>query len=222
MALFILNHFLPGLVWTKSLRVSYSDEDFNSVEAKMDTLKDIFPSEEDKENYDYVYGELTKITLEFTEAELTALLNESNNEEAVDNFEVKFNNDDTITLSAKLNIDYLLNSIGGGEISRSGLQEQMPAMALLPGSANIYTNLTLEIINNNVEFNVNDLNVQGIPLLAFIDPEEVAGQLEGGLETIIEGYVDETGATFESVKIEEDKLIFEGMFPEFISKTEKK
>ena len=134
-----LGFAFPGLLWTRSLGVSYTAADYDSMVEKLNYVKDEAPIEGLESDYEYVFGDVVAVDVEFTSEELTAFFNYNRPSYfAVSNVEIKLNDDGSIEASGQINVDYVLEEFLRGEFSIAEVEEELPALEILPDKVNIY------------------------------------------------------------------------------------
>lgn len=217
-----LGFIFPGLIWTKSLGVSYTKADYDSIMAKLEYIKDSAPTTGTAEDYKYVYGELVNVNVSFTSEELTAFLNYNRPDYfAVKNVQIKLNNDGSMEASGNLNVDYVLNEFLSGEYSRANIQEEIPALGLLPKTVNVYIKASGSVYNNSaISPSVQSLSVQGISIPSkYYASSEAVSEITSGVNNLINSYNKKSTAVFENISVENSKLNFKGQVPSSLERT---
>lgn len=218
-----LGFIFPGLLWPRSLGVSYTKADYDSIIKKLDYVKDISPTKGDREDYNYTYGALKNINVEFTSEEITAFLNENRPDYyAVKNVQVRINKDGSIEASGQANVDYFLNEVLGGKYSKDQIEKEIPALGLLPKFVNLYIKTTGSITNNKSNISISEASVQGIGIPSkYISSSEANSTVNNGVDNLMSKYSASSKAKFTSLKIEDSKLKFNGSVPSSLTRVEK-
>jgi hypothetical protein len=218
-----LGYLFPGLIWTKSLGVNYTTEDYNSIMNKLNYIKDSVPTGDLASNYEYKYGEVTNINVEFTSEELTAFFNENRpSYYAIKNVEIKINEDGTIEAVANASVDYFLNEFMSGKYSRDQIKEEIPALGLLPKTVNLYVKFSGSVLNNSSSASINTVAVQGITIPSnLINSSEAINIVTTGCNNLMSTYNSKTGSTFNKIAIEDSKIKFEGSVPSSLERIKK-
>lgn len=219
----VLGFAFPGLIWTKSLGVNYTQTDYNSIMDKLNYTKDDTPTGDSKDLYNYIYGPAASVDTEFTSEELTAFFNENRpSYYPLKNVQVKINTDGTIELSASANVDYFLNNILGGKYTRQQIENEIPAIGILPDNVNIYIKFTGSVTQNISYINVKAITVQGVAIPdQYFVPTSIANTISAGFNDFIAKSNAETGSSYESVYVENGVLKFKGSVPSSLERTDK-
>jgi hypothetical protein len=217
-----LGFIFPGLLWTKSLGITYTETDYKSIMSKLEYIKDEVPTLDSADKYTYVYGEVKNIDVEFTSEEITAFFNENRPDYyAVKNVQVKINNDGTIEAVGNANVDYFLNEVLGGKYSRDQIKNEIPALGLLPSSVNLYLNFGGSVINNRANISINSVAVQGITIpSSYVKSNEAIGTVTEGIENLMSNYNTKSGSSFDKIAVENSKIVFKGKVPSSLDRTE--
>jgi len=216
--------FLPGLFKPKDLGIKTSKSAYDSAMAKLRYTKDEAPETGEAEDYTYEYGATNSVDTALTSEELTSFFNYNRPDYyAIENLQIRINDDDTIEVSGSLNRDYLLQNILEGEYTEEEIKKEIPMLNLIPSSINFYVNLEGSITNNEVDnFNFNDIEIMGIGIPDSVyDTDEAYETIIDIIDTSIEKVMQKTGASYESVKVENGELNFEGEMPSFLERTSK-
>lgn len=218
----VLGFAFPGLLWQKSLGVTYTTEDYNSMLEKLSYIKDAAPTEGTESDYTYVYGALISVDVEFTSEELTAFFNEDRpSYYALKNVQIRINNDGTIEASANANVDYFLNEVLGGEYSRDQINEQIPALGMLPSNVNLYLKFSGSVTDNRSTVDVSSASVQGIEIPSvYVDSSEAMSVLSSGCDNVMNTYKSKTGSNFDKISIENGVVKFKGSVPSSLERIE--
>jgi len=217
----VLGFMFPGLLWTRSLGVGYTKQDYDSFMKKMQYIKDTTPTGNSESAYNYVFGKPVAISTEFTSSELTAFANYNRpSYYAAKNVQIRVNKDGTIEASGKVNVDYVLNEIIGGKFTREQIVKEMPALGILPENVNLYLSIGGSITNNSANIIPNSLSVQGIPIPEkYVKSSESISTVTTGINNYIIKNNAKSGASVEKVVVENEKLVIKGMFPESLTRT---
>lgn len=218
-----LGFIFPGLIWTKSLGIKYTQKDYNSIMNKLNYTKDDAPTEDSKDLYNYVYGPATNVDTQFTSEELTAFFNENRpSYYPLKNVQIKINKDDTIEISALVNIDYFLNNVIGGKYTKEAIENKIPAFGILPANVNIYVKFTGSVTKNISNVNVYSATVQGV---AIPDKYYASASIGSTLSSSINDFIlksnAETGSNYENISVENGVLNFNGSVPSSLKRTTK-
>ncbi|MDD3187078.1 MAG: hypothetical protein PHD02_01230 [Bacilli bacterium] len=218
-----LGFIFPGLIWTRSLGIKYSEADYVSILNKLNYIKDAVPTGESIDDYTYVYGATSKVNVEFTSEEITAFFNEDRPRYyAVKNVQIRINNDNTVEAVASVNVDYFLRELLNGEVTRSDIEKEIPALGLVPDNLNLYIKFSGSVINNKVTASIDSATVQGIPVSSdYINSDEAISTVADGLNNMMATYNEKTGSSFDSIKVEEGKVVFVGSVPTSLTRIEK-
>lgn len=215
-----LGFIFPGLLWPKSLGVNYTQKDYKSMMSKLNYIKDAVPTGDSREEYNYVYGEVVPIEVEFTSEEITAFINENRPDYyAVKNVQVRINSDGSIEATGSANVDYFLNEILGGKYSREQIKKEIPAIGLLPNNVNLYLSVGGNITDNKSNLNINSVAVQGITIPSnYVKSNEALNTVTEGLDNVISKYNTNSGATFEKLAVQDQKIVFKGKVPKSLER----
>ena len=199
-----LGLYFDGLLFTKSLGVTYTQNDYNNAIAKLESI-----SQNSSQG-------TQDSTTEFTSEEITAYLNEYPLDSVIaENIEVRINSDNTVDLSAKVNIAYVLEHMLTGKYSIEELQDNLPALGLLPNNVNVYLSGIASVEDNNFSCDVASASLQGIPLpetwIETQEAGEVAEMLVGeGLASYgLASYRRRNGAYYKSVSLQNGELVLD-------------
>jgi len=223
LAIVILGFAFPGLMWTKTLGVKYTQADYNSIMDKLHYTEDDAPTGDSKDLYNYIYGPATSVDTQFTSEELTAFFNENRpSYYPLKNVQVKINTDGTIEFSSSTNVDYFLNNILGGKYTREQIENEIPAVGILPDNVNIYVKFTGSITQNISYINIKALTIQGVPIPEkYFVPGSVANKISAGFNDFIAKSNAENGSSYESINVENGVLKFKGSVPSSLERTVK-
>ncbi len=219
----VLGLVLPGLLWPKDLGVRYSKQDYDSFLKKANYVKDLAPTGNSEDIYNYVYGPTTPVSTKFTSAELTAFANYNRpSYYAAKNIQIRVNSDGTVEASGTVNVDYVLNEVLGGKYSRTQIVKEIPALGLLPGSVNLYLSLTGSIINNSANLGLNSVTVQGIPIPnTYVKSSEGISTATTGVNNLISKSNVKSGANIEKLATENENIVLQGQFPTSLTRIKK-
>ncbi len=206
----ILGIVLPGLLWTKTLGVTYNKEDYSSIMTKLDYIKDEVPTG-NIEDYEYKYTGLKDVDIEFTSQELTAFFNENRpNNFPVKNVQIKINNDGTIEASGSANVDYFLENVLVGKYSREQIKEEVPALGLLPSNVNLYLKVHGSITSNKSTLEIDDVSVQGISVPKYLyESNEAINTVTAGIDKLMADFNAKTGSDFYKIFVENGLIKFQ-------------
>lgn len=218
-----LGFMFPGLVWTKSLGVHYTQTDYNSIMNKLNYSKDAAPTGDSKDLYNYVYGEPTNIDIELTSEEITAFFNENRpSYYPIKNFQIRINMDGSIEIACSANVNFFLNDVLGGKYTREQIQNEIPALGLLPDNVNVYINFTGSIANNISNIYINSATVQGVDIPSkYINSNEAITNITKGVNDFITKVNTETGSNFESMTVGNGLIKFKGSVPSSLERIKK-
>lgn len=218
-----LGFMFPGLVWTRSLGIRYTQTDYNSIMDKLNYSKDDTPTGESKDLYNYVYGKPTSIDTDFTSEELTAFFNENRpSYYPIKNFQIKINMDGSIEIACSANVNYFLDDVLGGKYTREQIQNEMPALGILPDNVNIYINFTGSITNNISSIYIKSATVQGVDIPnKYLNSIEAINYITTGVNDFITKINNETGSSFESTTVENGAIKFKGSVPSSLQRIAK-
>lgn len=207
-----LGFAFPGLIWTRSLGVTYTQTDYNSIMDKLNYTKDDVPTGDSKDLYNYIYGPANSVDTEFTSEELTAFFNDNRpSYYPLKNVQVKINDDGTIELSAAANVDYFLNDVLGGKYTRAQIENEIPTIGILPDNVNIYVKFTGSVTQNISYINVKALTVQGVAISeSYFSTATAANLISTGVNDFITKSNTETGSSYESIYVENGVIKFKG------------
>lgn len=217
-----LGFIFPGLLWHKSLGVTYTSKDYDSVMEKLSYIKDVAPTGDSKDEYTYVYGSPVDVNVEFTSEELTAFFNENRPDYyALKNVQIKINDNGTIEAVATANVDYFLDEFLSGQYSREEINNEIPALGILPNNVNLYINFSGSVINNSTSARVDNVSVQGISIPSYlVNSSEAIGVVTSGCNNLMSIYNSNTGSSFNKIAIENGKIKFEGKVPSSLERIE--
>lgn len=218
-----LGFTFPGLIWTRSLGVTYTQTDYNSIMDKLNYTKDDAPTGDSKDLYNYIYGPANSVDTEFTSEELTAFFNENRpSYYPLKNVQVKINDDGTIELSASANVDYFLNDVLGGKYTRAQIENEIPTLGILPDNVNIYVKFTGSVTQNISYINVKALTVQGVAISeSYFSAATAANTISTGVNEFITKSNTETGSSYESIYVENSVVKFKGSIPSSLERVAK-
>jgi hypothetical protein len=218
-----LGFSFPGLIWTRSLGVTYTQTDYNSIMDKLNYTKDAAPTGDSKDLYNYIYGPANSVDTQFTSEELTAFFNENRpSYYPLKNVQVKINDDGTIELSASANVDYFLNDVLGGKYTREQIENEVPTLGILPDNVNIYVKFTGSVTQNISYINVKALTVQGVAISeSYFSTASAANVISTGVNDFITKSNAETGSSYESIYVENGVVIFKGSVPSSLERVAK-
>lgn len=218
-----LGFTFPGLIWTRSLGVTYTQTDYNSIMDKLNYTKDDAPTGDSKDLYNYIYGPANSVDTEFTSEELTAFFNENRpSYYPLKNVQVKINEDGTIEVSASANVDYFLNDVLGGKYTRAQIENEIPVLGILPDNVNIYVKFTGSVTQNISYINVYAVTVQGVTIPdKYFLPVSAANIISAGVNDFITKSNTETGSSYESIYVENGVLKFKGSVPSSLERVAK-
>lgn len=218
-----LGFAFPGLIWTRSLGVTYTQTDYNSIMDKLNYTKDDAPTGDSKDLYNYIYGPANSVDTEFTSEELTAFFNDNRpSYYPLKNVQVKINDDGTIELSAAANVDYFLNDVLGGKYTRAQIENEIPTIGILPDNVNIYVKFTGSVTQNISYINVKALTVQGVAISeSYFSTATAANLISTGVNDFITKSNTETGSSYESIYVENGVIKFKGSIPSSLERVAK-
>lgn len=218
-----LGFTFPGLIWTRSLGVTYTQTDYNSIMDKLNYTKDDAPTGDSKDLYNYIYGPANSVDTEFTSEELTAFFNENRpSYYPLKNVQVKINDDGTIEVSAAANVDYFLNDVLGGKYTREQIENEIPTLGILPDNVNIYVKFTGSVTQNISYINVKVLTVQGVAISeSYFSTTTAANLISTGVNEFITKSNTETGSSYESIYVENGVVKFKGSIPSSLERVAK-
>lgn len=213
----------PGLLWTKSLGVTYTKQDYNSMMTKLAYVKDAVPAGGSQNQYNYLYGKTTHVEVDFTSAEITSFFNENRPDYyAIKNVQVRVNEDGTIEATGSANVDYFLNEVLGGNYSKDQIKERVPMLGMLPSKVNLYLNFSGSVTNNQSSVTINNVAVQGITIPAnYIQSSEAVRVVTDGLNKIMQKYNTSAGSNFARIAVENGKVVFKGDVPSSLERVVK-
>ena len=217
-----LGFIFPGLLWQQSLGISYTTEDYNSILEKLSYIKDAAPTEGTESDYTYIYGSIKPVDVEFTSEELTAFFNENRpSYYALKNVQIRINNDGTIEASANANVDYFLDEVLGGEYSRYQINQQIPALGMLPSNVNLYLKFSGSVTDNKTTIDVSSASVQGIEIPSvYVNSSEAMSVLSSGCDNVMNTFSSKTGSTFNKISVEGGVIKFKGSVPSSLERIE--
>jgi hypothetical protein len=207
----VLGYLFPGLIWAKSLNVKYTKEDYASIMEKLDYIKDDVPIGVNIEEYEYKYGKLKNVNIEFTSEELTAFFNEERPSYfPVKNVQILINENGTIEAVATANVDYFLNNVMTGKYSRKEISKEMPALGILPNNVNLYLKVEGSITNNKSTLGIDSVAVQGIPLGDNITKSnEAINTVTEAIDKLMSDFNAKTGSDFYKIYVENGRIKFQ-------------
>ena len=209
----ILGIIFPGLLWKKDLGIKYTDEDYASMQNKIDTINAINIANKQKTEEKLASEEINaskqKIEEEFTSKEITAYLNKKNTASlGLKDIQVKINSDNTISIAGTTNIDSLLKDVLNDKYSKKQLEEKIPALSYAPQNINVELNFEGSVKDNKSNIEVNKIAVQGIELpSSIIDYNDVKSAIVKEIDKSIEKYSNSSGAKVGSISVENNKIL---------------
>lgn len=218
----ILGFLFPGLLWVKDLGVRYSKADYDNIMNKLNYIKDATPIGDDANQYQYIYGDVKDVDIEFTSEEITAFFNEGRpSYYAIKNVQIKLNDDGSVEAVGSANVDYFLTNILSGKYSKAEIEKQMPALGILPSNVNLYLKFSGSVNNNISNINIASVSVQGIPIPSnILDTNEATSTVTDGLNNLIKDYNNKSGSSFDKIAVENKKVIFKGKIPTSLERIE--
>jgi hypothetical protein len=210
----VASYYLPGLLWSKSLGISYSKADYDSFMTKIGYTKDDIPSG-DLSEYEYVYGPVKNVNVSLTSEEITAFFNEGRPDNyAIKNVQVRINSDGTIEAVASASVDYFLQEFLNGEYTRDDIKNEIPVLGWLPSSVNLYMKVDGMISDNESSIAIYDVSVQGIPLpSSMVKSADAKEFLTSGIDKLLSVSNEKSDTYFEKLAVENSGLTLKGQIP---------
>lgn len=214
-----LGFLFPGLFWAKDLGVKYTMDDYNSIINKLNYKTNNIISGE----YDVNYGPVKNVDMTFTSEELTAFVNENNpGVNKLKNFQLRINNDGTIEIVCNINIDYLLNDLLDSKYSKEKIENEIPAIGILPDNVNLYIHFSGTVVNNKLDLNIETISIQGMRIpYSFISDNKVRYEIESSVNNRISEFNIETGSNFNRISIDNSQIRIQGAIPSSIERIKK-
>lgn len=215
--------FLPGFFGPKDLGIKTSKAAYESAITKLNYQKDTSPSTGAAEDYTYTYGELKEIKTSLTSEELTSFFNYNRPKYyALKKVQIRINPDNTIDFSGAIDTSYFLNKVLGGKYSEKEIANAFPLIKAIPGSVNIYAQLSGEIADNkSVDFAFADIEVMGIGLPSDLYATSSAKtEISSLLDNFLTKTTEKTKGTYESIKVENGDLTISGNLPSSLKREE--
>lgn len=215
--------FFKGFFEPKDLGIKSSKSAYESAMSKLGYTKDDAPTGSDPDDYNYIYGPLHDVDAALTSEELTSFFNYNRPEYyALDDVQIRINSDDTMEMSCSLDLKYFIDEVLGGKYTQEEIEEKMPMLGILPHKVNLYCKISGEINNNTAEdFDVSDIEVQGfgIPKTIYTG-DEATKNIEDIVTSALSRVTAKNGSSFDSVKIDDGKLMIDALMPSSLVREE--
>ncbi len=214
-----LGFIFPGLLWSRDLGIKYTKEDYENIINKLNYKTNNLVFGE----YVYKYGAVKNVDMTFTSEELTAFVNENSpGSNKLKNFQLRINNDGTIEIVCNINIDYLLNDLLESKYSREKIENEIPAIGILPDNVNLYIHFSGSVNNNKLDLNIESISIQGIKIpYSFISDNKVRYEIESSINNAISEFNTETGSNFNRIFVDNEKIRVQGNIPSSIERIKK-
>ena len=218
-ALFLL---VPGLITPANLKVKPADSDYQSVMAKLGYTKDVSPTTGDADDYVNQYGPVHSVDTGITSKEATAFFRENRPPYyALKQMQFRFNPDGTIEASGKLDLNYVIDEILAGNVTKQEIEERLPIkLDILPKAINIYAHFDSRVIDNRmVGVALHSIKIHGISI-----PDSIIGgsEAEEYIENVFSDYLsrafDKSGLYFEQLENVDGELVFKGIMPDSLTR----
>jgi hypothetical protein len=132
-------------------------------------------------------------------------------ENEIKDLQVKVNPDNTLEASATINTAFLLDDVLGGKYSKEDLKEALPVADALPEQINFYCKVAQDAKNNDSGFNLQSINVMGVPVPeSIVKSEDADIYTAEAIQLFLNEVSTETGVQFNDILLSEGKLELEG------------
>lgn len=217
---------LPGLFGPKNLGIKTSEKAYESALEKLNFTKDEAPATGSAEDYVYIYGDPEPVNTTMTSEEITSFFNYNRPEYyPLKNVQVRVNSDDTVDVSFAVDLDYILKDSFGDDYSLQELEENFPIIKSIPGSINIYANVSGGISDNRADgLTLNAIEIMGFDVSEYINDmdDESQDDFRSTMNELLSGITEKTGGSFTSIKIKNGELQIDGMLPSSLTREEVK
>lgn len=212
--------FLPGLSKPVDLGVRSTREAYESAMKKLDITKDKSPASGTAEDYTITYGSPQEVDTTLSSEELTSFFNENRPPYyAVQNVQVRVNDDGSIEASATLDTSYVFNQMLGGQYSKQDAQSALPMLGLIPDKVNIYFKAAGGVDDNQVTgLSVDSVSVMGITIPSALIDDNMSF-ITSALDTYISSECSRVGAYIDSVEANNGNIDFLGSLPSSVERT---
>lgn len=213
--------FLPGFFRPKDLGIKTSKEAYESALAKLNYQKDAAPTSGTGDDYTYTYGDLKEVDTTLNSEELTSFFNYNRPKYyALKDVQIRINPDNTMEFSGAIDTEYFLSNVLGGEYSVEDIEKNFPLIKAIPGSVNVYAQLSGEIVDNkSTGFAFSDIEVMGVGLPSDIyETENAKDEIKNLIDGFLESTTEKTGGSYESIKIEDGELKINANLPSMLKR----
>lgn len=212
---------LPGLFKPKKLGIDSTQESYESAMLKLNYTKDTAPLTGKAEDYVYTYGAPTQVSTSLTSEELTSFFNYNRPDYyALKDVQIRINPDNTIEFSAKIDTEYIIKKVLGGDYTEDEINNAIPFIKFIPASVNIYSHFSGEIVDNKaLSFEVSDVKVMGFGLpVDLYKTTEAQTQIIALIDNLLVMTTEKTKGTFTSIKVENGELKITGSLPSTLTR----
>lgn len=210
-----LQLIFPGLLWKKSLGVTYDGAIHSAALDKLGMSQAPAPTAGTRGDYNTVYGDPVPVDTTLDSAELTAFFAENRPDYyAIQDPQIRIGDDDTIELVASADVSYFLDVVMGGTYTLEEIKAEMPALGLLPDHVNIALTMDAGVSDNKADVDLKQVSVQGIPIPSDIIDSGNAQQLvEQAFDSILQQYSDKAGLFIDELSVHDGTVDLKGLFP---------
>lgn len=214
-----LYFFLPGLFTPNDLGIKSSRAAYESTMDKLGMRKDASPTTGSAEDYVVTYDGLHAVETNLSSEELTSFFNENRPPYyAVKAVQVRVNEDGSIEASAKLDTNYVFNTILNGAYTREDAKAALPMVGLIPENVNVYFKLTGSVVNNQIQ----GLDVEAVKIMGIGIPQSLISSATPFIVQTLDGYIsretNRTGTSIALVEARNGELDFKGTLPSSVSR----
>lgn len=216
--------FLPGFFAPRDLGIKTSKKAYESALQKLGYQKDTSPKTGEEEDYNYSYGPLHSVTANLTSEEVTSFINYNRpSYYAFKDVQVRINDDDTVEVSGKLDINYFLMNMLGSKYDKEDVTRSFPLVNTLSAGINIYAKGSGEIQNDQaVDFAFSDVQVMGIGLPENLyKTDEAKQEISEMLNDFISSQMQRSGGSITLAKVDNGEMIFQGDVPSWLERDKK-
>ena len=129
------------------------------------------------------------------------------------NVQVKINQDNSIEFSGTIDKNALADSELFAGMDDESLENMIPMLKYVPLSINLYAHLFLEVVDNkSVGLEFKEIKVKGVEIpTLFYNTEAAMSNINKGFTEILSKRTKRTGATYDLLRVEDEKLLVEGL-----------
>jgi hypothetical protein len=211
---------LPGLSRPVDLGIRSSREAYDSAMEKLEITKDKSPVSGTADDYTITYGAPHDVDTSLTSEELTSFFNENRPPYyAVQNVQVRVNDDGSVEASATLDTGYVFNQMLGGQYSKKDAQSALPMLGLIPEKVNIYFKVQGGVRDNQIE----ELSVDTVSVMGIQIPQSLIGDNMSFITNTLDSYIanecGSVGAYISSIEAGNGIIDIKGSVPSSVERS---